>query len=188
MAIAGDTKETFIACKNREAAPGGNEFNACVILRQPVDHVVADIAIPEWCPLPFVTYGKMRHIERIIIHHTAGGIHETMESIRELHVNGRGWSDIGYHYVIDRTGGLNLARPNWRVGAHCRGYNSTSIGIAVMGNFEENEFEHVTELGNLLREMKRRFPDAVIRKHNDYGATLCPGKHLVKWLTDFEKG
>lgn len=52
MSIVGDTTMTVIACKNREAAPGGNEFNARVILRQPMSHVIADVAIPEWCPLP----------------------------------------------------------------------------------------------------------------------------------------
>lgn len=127
----------------------------------------------------------MREIKRIIVHHTAGGIHETMDSIRDLHVNGRGWSDIGYHYVIDRGGNLRLARPVWRIGAHCRGYNATSIGIAVMGNFEESGMSW-TQPGDGLRillvEMKRRHPGVVIRTHSDYGSTLCPGKHLAKWL------
>jgi len=136
----------------------------------------------------------MRKIKRIIVHHTAGGIYETMKSIRHLHVNERGWSDIGYHYVIDRVGNLNLARPNWRIGAHCRGYNSTSIGVAVMGNFEQHRFDNSTGslpehvqvacLRALLAELTRRYPDAQIRKHSDYGNTLCPGKYLAAWLDD----
>lgn len=57
MSIVGDTKTTIIACTNREAAPVVSHFNAKVILRQPMSWVVADIALPEWCPLPDNTGG-----------------------------------------------------------------------------------------------------------------------------------
>ena len=52
MSIVGDTKDTVIACKNRDALAGVTTFNAREILRQPMDHVIADVEIPEWCPLP----------------------------------------------------------------------------------------------------------------------------------------
>lgn len=51
MALVGDTENTIVACKNRKAAPGCSRFNARTILKQPMSYVIADIAIPDWCPL-----------------------------------------------------------------------------------------------------------------------------------------
>ncbi len=44
----------------------------------------------------------MRYINKIIIHCSATpeGRNFTVDEIRDWHVNGNGWSDIGYHYVI----------------------------------------------------------------------------------------
>ena len=47
-----EKKHTGIVCKNREAMPAGSGYNARVIRKQPKDHVIADVEIPEWCPLP----------------------------------------------------------------------------------------------------------------------------------------
>lgn len=52
MVIGGEKDETIIGCKNREALVGCNAFNTRVILRQPASYVVAEVVIPEWCPLP----------------------------------------------------------------------------------------------------------------------------------------
>ncbi len=78
----------------------------------------------------------MRKIKLIIIHHTATYKDTTVESIRSYHMNTRGWSDIGYHYLIDGKGRIRLGRPVWRSGAHCKWHNRTSIGVAIIGNFQ----------------------------------------------------
>lgn len=49
MSTSSDTRVTHITCKHREAPPVGLISH---ILRLPADHVIADIAIPGWCPLP----------------------------------------------------------------------------------------------------------------------------------------
>ena len=48
-------------------------------------------------------------------------------------VNGRGWSDIGYHYVIRRNGLVEKGRSLDIMGAHVRGHNSDSIGLCWIG-------------------------------------------------------
>ena len=64
----------------------------------------------------------MRKIDKVIIHCSATpeGRDVKMETIRDWHLK-RGWSDIGYHYVIELDGKIVPARPLERVGAHCRG-------------------------------------------------------------------
>ena len=75
-----------------------------------------------------------RDIDKIIIHCTATpeGREHDVEDIRGWHLN-RGWSDIGYHYLIKLDGTVQVGRPLTRIGAHTKGQNTNSIGIAYVG-------------------------------------------------------
>lgn len=77
----------------------------------------------------------MRAIKKIIVHCSATreGQDIGIDTIREWHVNDRGWSDIGYHYVIRRNGEIEKGRPDDIAGAHARGVNQTSIGVVWVG-------------------------------------------------------
>lgn len=59
----------------------------------------------------------------------------------------RGWSGIGYHYVIlndrhdtKKDGSLETGRPLSQSGAHAKGINSQSIGICCIGHGDEDDF------------------------------------------------
>ena len=56
----------------------------------------------------------MRKIDKIIIHCSAtpGLKNFDVKDIRDWHVNGNGWSDVGYHYVIKLDGEVQLGRPD----------------------------------------------------------------------------
>ena len=77
----------------------------------------------------------MRKIDEIIIHCTATeeGKDFTVEDVRRWHVQGNGWKDIGYHYLIYRDGSIHPGRPIDQVGAHTSGHNATSIGVCYVG-------------------------------------------------------
>jgi N-acetyl-anhydromuramyl-L-alanine amidase AmpD len=88
----------------------------------------------------------MRRINELILH-CSGSDHEShdkhaLKHLYSWHVLEREWSDIGYHYVISKTKGLEIARPIYRVGSHTRGRNNYSIGIALCGkdDFDESQF------------------------------------------------
>ncbi len=49
----------------------------------------------------------------------------------------KGWSAIGYHFVIKRDGTLQLGRPLEEIGAHVEGFNSHSVGICMVGGLDE---------------------------------------------------
>ncbi len=83
----------------------------------------------------------------IVIHHTAGSNSYTEAQVPGIiaghclyHVNGRGWDDIGYNFLIDRFGGVWEGRTGSKTspvqGAHTGGFNSQTQGIAMMGNFD----------------------------------------------------
>ncbi|MDD5655913.1 MAG: peptidoglycan recognition family protein [Elusimicrobia bacterium] len=51
-------------------------------------------------------------------------------------MDGKGWSDIGYHFIIDARGRIWEARPLYAKGAHVEAQNDNNIGISLMGNFD----------------------------------------------------
>lgn len=65
----------------------------------------------------------MRQINKIIVHCSATreGENYTVDTIRSWHVDGRGWSDIGYHFYIDLHGEIHKGRDIAKIGAHSKG-------------------------------------------------------------------
>ena len=120
----------------------------------------------------------MRSINKLIVHCTATPEFKDfdVEDVREWHVNGNGWSDIGYHYLIKLDGTVQEGRPINKIGAHVGGHNRDSIGIAYVGGMDKNMEEWIDTrtdqqkdaLFNLLMDLKFGFPDAVVYGHNDF--------------------
>ncbi|CAD5276524.1 N-acetylmuramoyl-L-alanine amidase [Bosea sp. 62] len=75
-----------------------------------------------------------RPVAEIIWHCTATpeGKDFTVADVRAWH-KARGWSDIGYHYVVYRDGRIMLGRPVGQIGAHCEGHNTGTIGCSYIG-------------------------------------------------------
>jgi hypothetical protein len=164
-------------------------------------------------------------VQQLFVHHTAGTNHDpnpsaTMRAIYWYHVQGRGWCDIGYNFVIGSDGRIFEARwarsyRPWEVhdsenskgqgvvGAHVAGFNSGSIGMSLMGNYENVELptsmrESLVAL--LAWEADRhglpargshvyRNPDTgatrrlpYIAGHRDAGQTACPGRNVYSDL------
>ena len=126
----------------------------------------------------------MRAIKQIIIHCSATpeGRNNTVEDLRRWHKDGNGWEDIGYHYVIHLDGSIHKGRPDEKQGAHCVGKNSTSIGVCYIGGVAKDgktakdtrTKEQKASLIRLLKHLRLRYPNAVIRGHRDYARKACP--------------
>lgn len=86
----------------------------------------------------------MSRFHTIVIHCTATreGQEITVDQIRKWHTDpkprGRGWSDIGYHFVVMLDGSVEVGRPLTRNGAHVLGHNTNTIGIVYVGGVDEN--------------------------------------------------
>lgn len=126
----------------------------------------------------------MRKIDKIILHCTATpeGRDYTVEQIREWHVKGNGWNDIGYHFVIYRDGSVHEGRPLAVPGAHCKGHNVTSIGIAYVGGCtadgktpkDTRTPAQREALYRLIGQLKTRFPGVAVHCHNEFANKACP--------------
>ena len=113
------------------------------------------------------------------------------DTIRDWHVNGNGWRDIGYHLVIRRDGSVEKGRDINDSGAHAAGYNSKSIGLCLVGgmaedNSAENNFtaQQWTSLLAKVKELIVDYPSAKVIGHNEISEKECPSFDVQKWKGD----
>ena len=162
-----------------------------------------------------------RTIQQVHVHHTvnsndysAGEVRGLIRGMYRYHTVNLGWSDIGYNFLIDRfgrtwvgrAGGFKLAVH----GAHTLGFNSTSTGVALIGNFDlarpsrkaRKALVHLAAwklskydrdpLGNVIvvSHGSDRYPSGrkvrlpVLDGHRDTNQTACPGERLYQRLPD----
>lgn len=126
----------------------------------------------------------MRDINRIIIHCSATpeGRDINAATIRDWHVNGNGWSDIGYHYVIKLNGDIEVGRPIDKTGAHVKGHNRDSIGICYVGGADAdmnpkdtmNEAQEAA-MKELIYSLRMVWDKHLsLHGHNEYASKACP--------------
>jgi N-acetylmuramoyl-L-alanine amidase len=141
----------------------------------------------------------MRKIDEIIIHCTATrpdwwtgkSAAAKVKEITRWHLD-RGWSDIGYHYLIDRDGTVIAGRPLDRTGAHVKCHNTGTVGISLFGGFGgsagDSFADNFTEdqeraLLDLIAKLKSDHPSITkISGHNQYAAKACPCFSVPAWL------
>jgi N-acetylmuramoyl-L-alanine amidase len=145
----------------------------------------------------------MRPLHGIIVHctaTTANWWHDKPTSAKVAEVkrwhtlkppHGRGWKDIGYHYLIDRDGTVATGRPLEQVGAHVQGHNTGTIGISLFGGEGSNEkdqfSDHFTQaqdkaLRGLISKLKAAHGPLTVTGHNQYAAKACPGFYVPQWF------
>ena len=154
-----------------------------------------------------------------VVHHTAGtNSYSASQSaaivrgIERYHILANGWNDIGYNFLVDkygqvfegRTGGITKNV----VGAHAQGFNTGSVGVAVLGNYESEgissaaraalvkllawrlDVAHVDPLARLtwVSGGNPKYPAGTVVSlravsgHRDTGPTSCPGGALYAQL------
>lgn len=114
----------------------------------------------------------------IILHHRGGD--GDAVSIHKQHLR-NGWSGIGYHFYVRKDGTIYTGRPVSRIGAHCDGYNSFSVGICFEGNYEKERTmpDAQKKAGQeLISYLKELFPYAEVKGHKSFVSTACPGKYF----------
>jgi N-acetylmuramoyl-L-alanine amidase len=124
-----------------------------------------------------------RTITEIIVHCTASpeGRNLDVAAIRRMHIKERGWSDIGYHYVVYLDGSIHAGRPLNISGAHCTGHNTHSIGVVYVGGLDKQMKAKDTRtpaqkagLLKLLKDLKKFYPKATIHGHREFARKDCP--------------
>src|SRR5947208_1829861 len=154
-------------------------------------------------------------VQFALVHHTAGTNSYTasqsaaiVRGIEVYHVQGNGWNDIGYNFLVDKYGQVFEGRYGGVdknvIGAHADGFNTGSFGVALLGTYTsvapnapaqsalENllawrlDVAHVDPLSmvTVASGGNARFPAGVpvvlraVSGHRDTGFTSCPGNVL----------
>lgn len=127
----------------------------------------------------------------IVIHHSASD-KSTPEGMRDWHVNGRHWDDLGYHFVIGNGVGYEdgavFVGGRWtrqKHGAHCKTpdnhYNEHGIGICLIGNLNSHPptAKQIRSLARLISFLtdKCHIPKSKVLTHGGVThKTECPGR------------
>jgi hypothetical protein len=158
-------------------------------------------------------------VHMAFVHHTAGANGYScsqsaaiVRSIETYHVRGNGWDDIGYNFLVDKCGQIfegrygGIDRPV--VGAHALGFNYGSVGVALIGNYNDAvltsaeraalvkllswrlDVSHVDPLSRVTRVSagNPRFHEGAsvqlraISGHRDAYPTSCPGSNVYAQL------
>jgi N-acetylmuramoyl-L-alanine amidase len=135
----------------------------------------------------------MRDLNRIILHcaATREGKDFSVDTIREWHVNGRGWSDIGYHWVIRLDGSIEVGRPLEKSGAHTKGHNKDSVGVCYIGGCDADgkpkdtmnpEQEKAWRM--IVLSLRTLYGDLTIHGHNEFANKACPSFTVKEKFAD----
>jgi hypothetical protein len=154
-----------------------------------------------------------------IVHHTAGRNDYSrseaaaiVKGIQLFHVQGNGWNDIGYNFLVDRFGTIYEGRYGGIdrnvIGAHALGFNTGSVGIALLGTYGSTkpsqaaldaiakliawrlDLAHVdpTSFVNVISGGSEKYARGIpvllnaVSGHRDTGLTECPGNALYSRL------
>ena len=111
--------------------------------------------------------------------------------IQDFHQNGRGWNDIGYHFLVDRVGNIYQGRPETVIGAHVGGANTGNIGVCLLGCYHPPEVsclqeittesrEAVVKLFSWISDTYGQSPSLLLGHRDYFGSTACPGDNV--WI------
>ncbi len=139
------------------------------------------------------------------VHHTVNAnsyteaqVPSILRGIYAYHTQSRGWSDVGYNFLVDRFGRIWEGRyggvDKAVVGAHTSGYNDYAFAMSAIGNFEQVQpssalldaygrlFAWKLGLSGISASATRQWVGKrylpAINGHRDVGQTACPGAYL----------
>lgn len=148
------------------------------------------------------------------VHHTVNAnnysrneVPALLRSIYAYHTQSRGWSDIGYNFLVDRFGRIwegrygGVDRPV--VGAHTLNYNDYSFAMSAIGNFDLVQpsramieaygvlFAWKLSLHGVTASSTSQWVGSktfqAINGHRDAASTACPGKNLYAKIPEIRR-
>ena len=129
-----------------------------------------------------------RNIDLIVIHcaDTYLRMDIGVKEINDWHLQ-RGWSGCGYHFVVRLDGSIEIGRDIEKMGAHCKGYNRSSIGICYAGGKGDDGKPKDTRtdaqkktMSALIINLQASNPNAEVKGHNELSNKACPSYDVQK--------
>lgn len=122
----------------------------------------------------------MRIINKIIVHCSDSDVatHDNIKTVDHWHRE-KGWSGVGYHYFIRKSGLIEYGRTLQERGAHCRGHNADSVGICLSGQLEFT-FKQYLSLCKLIEALQVTLGKLDVYPHNHFNRSKsCPNFDLT---------
>lgn len=127
----------------------------------------------------------------IVVHTTATpeGKDLDVKAIDRMHRD-RGFTGIGYHFIIKLDGTIQLGRPQEMVGAHVEGHNSNSVALSYIGGVtaegkakDTRTPAQVVAMTDLIRDLMKEYPNATVLGHRDFPKVRkdCPCFDVRTW-------
>ncbi|PIP65086.1 hypothetical protein COU77_01780 [Candidatus Peregrinibacteria bacterium CG10_big_fil_rev_8_21_14_0_10_49_16] len=141
-------------------------------------------------------------VQLLVLHHTALAVgtdtrspRERVQALYEYHSDGKGWGDIGYHFIVDEEGTIYEGRAGGDavIGGHAYCWNTGTVGIALLGNFELEQptQDQINSLQWLLDHLIKKYDINLAKSvsfhgktlppivgHDDLLSTVCPGHYM----------
>lgn len=129
---------------------------------------------------------SLSEVKYLAIHHTATDSAQTPQDIANYHINNNGWGGIGYHFLIDKDGGVFYVGDISTARANVSDMNEQVLGIGLIGNFTQGKVPTPKQLDStqkLCEFFITRYPDLSIKGHRELPnqKTICPGDDWFKW-------
>lgn len=196
-----------------EELPTWKEWLSSLLSPTPVESGVRIISRASWGAKENWTKNKKGNLRwppqyarpyRVIIHHDGNARNLVPKSTTEAktwiqgiyywHAKGLGWGDIGYNYLVDPWGNIYQGRKgnNGVIAGHTYGQNIGSIGVCLLGNYQNNHLPRTAALDSLaeltgFKAASHVFSPYRLYGHKDFAGrpkghnyTACPGKNLYK--------
>ena len=129
-------------------------------------------------------------LNTIVIHHSAFS-HASPAEIQGMQMDRRGFADVAYHFLVASDGTIYEGRDIHIRGAHVQGFNTGSVGIVLIGNFNDEEptQAQTDSLGKLVDYLRFTYSIRYLSGHRDYphqspDGTDCPGNNLYPLLPE----
>ena len=129
-----------------------------------------------------------RKVHRVFIHCSASdhAHHDNIDTIKSWHL-ARGFSDVGYHFFIQKDGTLEYGRDIEKTPAAQKGHNLYTLAICMHGlkeeNFTESQFD---TLKKLARQIEHNYENISFHGHCEVSKKACPVFNYRKVL-DLDK-
>lgn len=130
-----------------------------------------------------------RRVDKFIVHHTTGDHRKQEDSsrwvrnIQNYHINGKKWNDIAYNFLVDKNGSIYVGRGWQAIGGHTYGQNSTSVGVAFLGDGRVELPDPAKKaIAHLYAQARGLFGELTPSCHNDWSQTQCPGSAVIDWV------
>lgn len=158
------------------------------------EHIPGDVFERSDWGAPATPGGRYRNLSEVTqaVHHWTTGTTlgesnqaQWVKNIYDYHTGNRGWSDIGYNYLVDRYGNVYVGRGRFRQGAHAPGANADGMGIALLGGSSEALTDDAKRAINGLMDWLSE--SVSINQERGHGEvpgnnTSCPGSEYRNWV------